>query len=323
MRFAKFIFSWLALCVLMAVALEFAYRNAGSTADYLFNTYYDKVNTIERLYIGNSHVGVFRDLYDDGVPEIANMSIGGQDIFRMYTVIKTVVPKSPKLKRIYMGLDYDLVGYNQVKNGDEKYDREYFPFTGEMYNDNLTNRLMSRSHFFRANRDMAYLFLPPKKKKPINFIPITSAPVATSDTSKNTDTSLPASSPAAVPAVTHKKLDPFMCRKRAEEHTLLKYKERYISENLNYLKTIVDVCQKHNIELIFFNPPKTECYKGSSNQKNVASAKHIVDSFVTANKLVYLDFYNDPAFNDDLFVDFDHLNPQGTVLLGDKLAAYH
>ena len=222
-----------------------------------------------------------------------------------------------------MGLDYDLVGYNQVKNGDEHYDREYYPYTGEMYNDNLTNRLMSKSSFFRANRDMSYLFFGPKKKKPVNFIPITSSsPATATDTVTKVDAPAAASPQAQAPAP-HKKLDPFMCRKRAEEHTLLKYKEKYIPENLNYLKTIVDVCQKHNVELIFFNPPKTECYKGSSNKKNVANAKHIIDSFVTANKLVYLDVYNDPAFNDDLFVVFDHLNPQGTVILGDKLAAHH
>lgn len=322
MRFAKFLFSWIAICLVLALLLEFAYRKATNTANYLFDTYYGKVNTINRLYIGNSHVGVFREIYQDGVPEIGNMSIGGQDIFRMYTVIKTVVPKSPNLKKIYMGLDYDLVGYNQVKNGDEHYDREYYPYTGEMYNDNLTNRLMSKSSFFRANRDMSYLFFGPKKKKPVNFIPITASPIATTtDTVTKADTP-GAPSPMAQAPAPHKKLDPFMCRKRAEEHTLLKYKEKYIAENLNYLKTIVDVCQKHNVELIFFNPPKTECYKSSSNQKNVASAKHIIDSFVTANKLVYLDFYNDPAFNDDLFVDFDHLNPQGTVILGDKLAAH-
>lgn len=324
MRFAKFILLWLVICVSVAAVLEYAYRNYTTVANYLFGTYYKKAATIEALYVGNSHVGVFTEIFPDETPNVGNMSMGGQDIFRMYTVIKTVVPKSPNLKRIYMGLDYDLVGYNQTKNGDEHYDRVYYPYTGEMYNNTLTNRLMSKSNFFLANRDMAYLFLPEKKKKPINFIPVATTPAATNNTATSpapADTTNKQSIKIAEP-VAHKTMDPFMCRKRAEEHTLLKYKEKYIPENLRYLLSIIEICQKHQVELIFFCPPKTECYKSSSSAKNVTSAKHIIDSFVVANKATYIDLYNSPLFNDDMFVDFDHLNPAGTLILNDTLTSF-
>ncbi len=328
MRFVKFISLWLVICLLAATALEFAYRNYTTQADQVFTKFNSKANTVEYIYIGNSHVGVFSSLPGLQTPAVVNMSLGGQDIYRMYSVLKTVIPNSPNLKRVYMGLDYDLLGYNQTKNGEEYLDRVYFPYTGEMYNDNFTNRLMSKSSFFRANRDMAYLFSRNKAPKDLNFIPVASnntaantqsAPVV-KDSTKKTDTTVAVQTAAPVQ---HKQMDQHMCRKRAEEHTMLKYKQKYINENIGYLKQIIDICQKHNIQLVFFNPPKTECYKGYSYAPNITTAKQTIDSFTIANKATYLDFYNSPAFNDDLFVDFDHLNATGATMLNDSLSAYH
>ncbi|HRG88371.1 MAG TPA: hypothetical protein PLW44_05080 [Chitinophagales bacterium] len=323
MRFIRFIALWLILCVLAAAVLEYAYRNYQTQAYQLFNKYYRKATTVQKLYIGNSHVGVFGALYPEQAAEVGNMSLGGQDIYRMYTVIKTVVPKSPNLKRIYMGLDYDLLGYNQTKNGEEYLDRAYFPYTGEMYNDNFTNRLMSKSNFFRANRDMAYLFSRNKAPKEINFIPVATVPTP-KDTAVKITTTDSGITPAAttLPAAAHKKMDPFMCSKRAKEHTLLKYKEKYIAENLRYLLSIIEICKKHGVELVFFCPPKTTCYMAGSDKTNIENAKHTIDSFTVANHATYLDFYGSPLFNDDMFVDFDHLNPAGTAILNDTLTAF-
>ncbi len=315
MRFAKFIISVLVICVVTMALLEYLYRNYSTSAARLFNPYFEKAQTVETIHIGNSHIGVFNGIFPHEVKEIGNLSLGGQDIFRMYTAIKTVIPKSPVLKKIYLGLDYDLIGYNQTKSGQEYIDREYYEFTGELYNNTMTNRLMSQSNFFRSNRDIAYLFKRNKEeKKELNFIPVASAPLAAT-----VDTSTPTASTTATP-LPHKTIDPFLCRKRAEEHSLLKFKQKNIPENLEYLDRIVQLCKQHHIELVFFDPPKTECYKSSCSKENVALAKHTIDSFATANKVPYLDFYTDTTFNDDMFVDYDHLNVVGVKILSNKLS---
>lgn len=317
MRFLKFIFLVLAICAASIAVLEFTYRNYSTQADRVFKPYYAKANTVQTLYIGNSHIGVFGEIFPKEIKEVGNMSLGGQDIFRMYTVIKTVLPKSPALKKIYLGLDYDLIGYNQTKSGQEYINREYFQYTDTLYNNTMTNRAMSMSNFFRANRDIAYLFKREKQEdKPVNFIPVASTPAATSS-----GTASKATTEVATP-LPHKTIDPFLCRKRAEEHTLLKFKKQNIDENLDYLQRIVALCKQQNVELILFNPPKTECYKGYSNKEVVINAKHIIDSFSVANKVPYLDFYNDSTFNDDMFVDYDHLNATGVKILSDKLSAH-
>ena len=317
MRFLKFIFSVLAICVATILVLEFVYRNYSTQADRVFNPYYAKANTVETLYIGNSHIGVFHEIFPQEIKEVGNMSLGGQDIFRMYTVIKTLIPKSPKLKKIYLGVDYDLIGYNQTKSGQEYIDREYFEYTGELYDTSVTNRAMSRLSFFRANRDIAYLWKRDKTEaKPLNFIPVASAPVnAVVDTGSKPATQVTTNLP-------HKVIDPFLCRKRAEEHSLLKFKQKYIPENLTFLNRIVQLCNQHNIQLVLFDPPKTDCYRANCNKENVTRAKQLIDSFVIANKVPYLDFYTDTAFNDDMFVDYDHLNSTGVKILSDKLSAH-
>lgn len=313
MRFLKFTLSILLICAATMALLEFAYRNYSTQADRLFKPYYAKANTVETIYIGNSHIGVFNDLFPQDVKEVGNMSLGGQDIFRMYSVLKTLIPKSPALKKIYLGLDYDLIGYNQTKSGQEYIDREYYKFTGELYNNTMTNRAMSRSNFFRANRDIAYLFKKNKEEnKPLNFIPVANSP-----TTANNDT--PVSKKVMDVFLPHKTHDPFMCRKRAEEHSLLKFKQKNIPENLDFLNRIVQLCSEHHIELVLFDPPKTECYRANCSKENIALAKQIIDSFSVANKVPYLDFYSDSTFNDDMFVDYDHLNATGVKILSDKL----
>lgn len=309
----------MAICVATILLLEYVYRNYSTQADRVFAPYYQKAKTVETIYIGNSHIGVFNDLFPSETKNVGNMSLGGQDIFRMYTVLKTIIPKSPKLKKIYMGLDYDLIGYNQTKSGQEYIDREYFKYTGELYDTSVTNRAMSRLNFFRANRDISYLWKRDKQEnKPINFIPVANNNAATADKVVALVDSTQAQAPQAIP---HKQHDPFMCRKRAEEHSLLKFKQKYIAENLQFLKKLVMLCNEHNIELVLFDPPKTACYKSYCNKENIANAKHLIDSFALANKIPYLDFYDDTAFNDDMFVDYDHLNPIGVKILSDKIFA--
>lgn len=317
MQFAKFIFSILFICVAVMALLEYSYRLYSTSAARLFKPYLEKAQTVETIYIGNSHIGVFNGIFPHSVKEVGNLSLGGQDIFRMYTVIKTIIPKSPALKKIYLGLDYDLIGYNQTKSGQEYIDREYYEFTGELYNNTMANRLMSQSNFFRSNRDIAYLFKRNKEeKKELNFIPVTSSPVATT-----IDTFTLSKQETATP-LPHKTIDPFLCRKRAEEHSLLKFKKKNIPENLEFLNRIVQLCKQHNIELVLFDPPKTECYISSCSITNIELAKHAIDSFAKANSVTYLDFYTDTTFNDDMFVDYDHLNVVGVKILSDKLSAY-
>jgi hypothetical protein len=325
MRFLKFTISILLICVATMVLLEFAYRNYSTQADRLFKPYFKKAATIETIYIGNSHIGVFTGLYGEDAKQVGNLSLGGQDIFRMYVALKTVVPKSPKLKTIYLGFDYDLLGYNQTKSGQEYIDREYYPYVDTLYNNTMTNRAMSMSNFFRANRDIAYLLKRNTEQvKPINYIPVASTPAPASNTTAApvTDSAPVAATVPAPVEISRKQHNPFMCRKRAEEHTLLKYKQKNIAENLICLHNIIQLCRQHNIKLVLFDPPKTECYRFYSNPEVVVNAKHSIDSFAAANHVPYLDFYADSAFNDDMFVDFDHLNQVGVKILDDKLISY-
>ena len=294
-RFIIFIALLLTFSVGVVFVLEFLFRDYKTTADYLFRRFTKRSTTVETIYIGNSHIGAFSAVLPDSMHSMVNMSIGGQDIFRMWAVLSTIVPQSPKLKVVYMGLDYDLIGYNQSKSGQEYIDRQYYKYTGQLYNNTPTNRAMSSSAFFRSNRDLAYIFA--KKAKDTsedevsNFIPLTA-----------------------------NRTNPEECKKRAEEHTLLKFKKSNIAENVSYLEKIVVICRQHHVQLVFINPPKTECYRQYSSQQVLTVAKFTIDSFIAAQHATYRDFYTDTTFHDAMFADFDHLNPTGVSLLISKLS---
>ena len=293
-RFITFMALLLTLSAGVVFVLEFLFRDYKTTADYLFRRFNKRTTTVETIYIGNSHIGAFSSVLPDSMHSMVNMSIGGQDIFRMWAVLNKIVPQSPNLKVVYMGLDYDLIGYNQSKSGQEYIDRQYYKYTGQLYNNTPTNRAMSSSSFFRSNRDLAYIFAKKVKdtgdEEVANFIPLTSS-----------------------------KANPEECKKRAEEHTLLKFKNANMAENLAYLAQIVAICHLHNVQLVFINPPKTECYRQYSNPQVLTVAKHTIDSFITVQHATYHDFYSDTAFHDTMFADFDHLNYTGVSLLISKL----
>ena len=70
MRFLKFIFLVLAICAISIALLEFSYRHYSTQADRVFKPYYAKANTVQTIYIGNSHIGVFNEIFPKEVKEV-------------------------------------------------------------------------------------------------------------------------------------------------------------------------------------------------------------------------------------------------------------
>jgi hypothetical protein len=290
-RFTLFVTILLTVFISTAFYLEVVFRDCNTLGDYIFRRYLKHANELECLFVGNSHIGALDFELPKNDPRIVNMSVGGQDIFRSYTVIQAVLKQSPNLKKIYIGLDYDLIGYNQSKSGQEYIDRMYYKYTGILYNDSYSNRLMASSSFFRSNRAIGFIFNRHQDEDlASNFIPVANKNLTDAD-----------------------------CRRRADEQTRIKYKTYNIEENIGFLNKIFKLCKEHHVQLVALNPPKSSCYKHHANAEVMSSASHIMDSILTANGVAYNNFYIDSSFHDNLFVDFDHVNQEGVKLLLKKL----
>lgn len=297
LRFLALLFIPLLVCL---AALEVIYKDYETEADRIFATYNSKAKTVNNLLIGNSHLGVCNYALPLNTLKTGNMCLGNLDIFRIYTLLKVVLPYSPQLKKAYISLDYDMLGYNQTKCGQKYMDYACYKYTHTLYNNSLTNRLMAHSNFVRANRDIAYLFRSPKTNTPVNYIPLDK------DSSNHTSVA------AKQPNLTY-------CRQRAQDATVFKFDSTNFKENLYYLAAITALCRQYKVEPIFVNTPKTEAYKSFCDKANTELAKNFIINFFTQNKLTYIDLYSDTAFNDSLFTDGDHLNYSGAMLLARRL----
>lgn len=276
---------------------EWKYKYYKTAADYIFEEIETKKDAITHIYYGNSHVGALGKYNQDQNAIVMNMSTHGTDLFKAYTILRKYMPLFPKLKYIYLGLDYEMLGQNQSLGGEEFLDRQFYKYTDTLYKYNFASKIMASSNFFRANRDLNYFFASEKEKsialeqKANNFIPIT-------------NTSL---------------FNESQCKKRALEHSAIRFKQHLMVENLGYVQSIINLFKKSNIQLIIFNPPKRKCFKENVKKENSYLAKQKIDSLLISNKIKYYDFWNDSSFVDNDFLDNDHLNKNGGVKMMNKL----
>ncbi len=280
--------------LLIIILFEFKYKSYETSYDYIYNNLNKQKNQINVIYIGNSHTGVLKNVPIKSQDIVSNLSSQGQDLFKIYVIIKKYIPLLPQLKRIYIGLDYEMLVQNQTISGEEFIERQLYKYTDTLYHYDIANILMSQSNFFRANRDLTFLLKKnnknESKEKANTFIPISS-----------------------------KKTNLKECQKRALEHSLIKFKKDLCSQNLSYIVELIKLCKINNVSLIFFNPPKRKCFCDNIIYDNSMSAKKQIDSIMLNNNMLYYDFVGDTSFIDADFRDYDHLNADGVKKMLTKL----
>ncbi len=238
---------------------------------------------IKAIITGNSHTEAI------GAPDILegtnstfNLSMGGQDLYHILLLLEKCIPESPRLKLVILGLDYDMAGYNFAKEKQEWKDRYYYPWNKNIYDRSFGNIIMAKSDFMRSNRDLSYLFSSQEIDSNPTFIP----PVAAEN-------------------------NEYICRKRALEHSVIKFNRNLAEENLNYLIRILEICRNYNVTLLMVNTPKSTCYTNNYNPGVIEFSSQKYTTFSLLHNIAYLDLFSDTCFTENDFIDFDHLNQQG------------
>ncbi len=269
--------------------LERKYQNYQNTYDFIFKNVDKNKNLYTDVYIGNSHTEALKEYTNKENCNILNIATPGQDLFKTYTILKKWMPILKNVKYIYIGIDYEMLGQNLSLSGLAYEDRQLFKYTDTLYLNGIENLLMAKSSFFRSNRDIKFLFFKQDTNSLKNFTP----PVF--------------------------KLNDVDCKKRALEHSQIRFKKTLINENLDFLNRIIKDAEINNKKLIFFNPPKSACFVENALVENVTFAKNKLDSLFKKNNLVYYDYNNDTSFLDTDFLDYDHVNELGKIKLIKKI----
>ncbi len=271
---------------------ELLYENYKSPVDYKIEKIEKNKNEITGIIIGNSHMeAIGNPKIFDNDSYVINLSMGGQDLYHMLLYIEKCVPGIPKLKYVLLGLDYELIGYNFTAENQAWKDRLYYSFNKNIYDKSLPNVIMAHLNFFKANRDLAYLF----------------------SASENTE-----EDKKFIPPGINKKTENG-CKKRALEHSLYKFKPDLIAENIGYLEKIAATCKNNNVKLILVNSPKTDCYTSHYRIGVINRAQMEYQKFCLKNQLIFIDLFNSEMFTDADFIDYDHLNDRGTKKLVEQI----
>lgn len=285
------IFGLLLFVIITILVLEFIFRNEKTNIDTLFEKIKHGQN-IELIIVGNSHSGALGNpsYTDIEKTNIANLSIGGQDIFHSFQIIKKSVNSLPNLKCIILSIDYDLLGYSLISTNQDYTARQYYIHTDTLENMSITNVWIAKSNFFRANRDFSLLFNRNQKinnnNKPElkeNFTPLTINNINENE----------------------------FCKKRATEMTSIKFSKNLIEKNFKTIVDIINITNLNNVNLIVLVPPKRDCFYQHANQENTILGKETLYSILSNNNCTFIDLYENPSFQDDDFVDPDHLNQKG------------
>jgi len=190
--------------------------------------------------------------------------------------------------------DYDAIGYNFSVFNQDWQDRQYYPYTGRLYHDGALQRLLAQSAFFRSNRDLSVLFSGARSVPdlPNPILPVGTGPASTAEG----------------------------CRKRAKEHSEMKFRQSLIEENSGYLREMTLLSERYGVSILFLNAPKSVCYREAYSRVTMATGRAAILRALGPRAELFHDYFSDGRFSEDDFLDDDHLNQTGARRLLDDLA---
>lgn len=280
--FFKVVLTTLSILIICVFTIEYLYKDYKTTIDKKFDAY-NKQKSSQVILIGNSHVGCLNEPEFNGKTSF-NFSIGGQDIFYFYTILKTVLEQENNIELVIIGVDYDLFGYDYKIANTMWLDRTYYKKTKCLYDSSYSNKIMASSAFFRSNRDFSYLF---RSKKNI----------ADSQNIKEEN----------------KMFTPIIgsAKDRAIEHSVHKFDVNLVNSNVSYLEKIIFLTLSKGVNIVLINLPKQNNYYNNYNQEVIEIGKKEFELIRNKYQVPVFDFWESPVFNDTDFVDGDHLSEIG------------
>lgn len=281
----------LVFIALVFLLLEFLFRDYRNPVDAIMDDFFKTKENAEVLLVGNSHaLPFYHALKAERNTAVACLTIGGDDLFWMQALVNRHLHEMPSVNYVILNCDDELLGFNQSLSGLKYMNRILYPYTDTMYENNALDKLLSRSNFFRSNRDIGFLF----NKQPVEQVTMTGFGRATGFTDEE-------------------------CKSRAWEISEKRFHQKLFSENLSYLKSIISETRKCNKKLFILKMPKCECLEASVIQKNLAASRFLLDSLFDAEAIDQLDFSGDTTFQRGEFANPDHLSTSAAKKLMEKI----
>jgi hypothetical protein len=276
---------------LVFFALEFLFRDYRNAVDRVMDNFFQRKMNAEVLLVGNSHtLPLYESLKREKNTSVACLTIGGDDLFWMQALVKRHLHEMPEVRYVILNCDDELLGFNQSLSGLKYMNRILYRYTDTMYENNKLDMLLSRSNFFRSNRDIGYLFDKPANENMM----MTGAGGQEGFTDEE-------------------------CRSRAIEISEKRFQRKLFEENISHIKSIIAETRRYNKMIFILKMPKCDCLQASLIRENLEASRAMLDSLFKAEQVEQLDFSSDTTFLRNDFANPDHLNPSAAQRLMSKM----
>jgi hypothetical protein len=241
--------------------------------------------SIENLLLGHSQPECA--LNDSIIEKSVNKCQGGEAYFYTYTKLKKLLEVNNQIKTVYLSFSNNQIGKEMDKwtYGNiyilDKYPAYFYEMSQNdkfvLIKENFKSVISAESKILKRN--LIDLF---KNKGQLKE-------------SLYWGEHLP---------LQHQKVDSLI-KENYIEKIVQQNEKGFSTVNIDYLKKIVDLCKKENVQLVFFRLPVHELLRETFDEKAFDSIrrKHF-------NSVLFLDCANYTISNDK-FVDFSHLNYKG------------
>jgi|GEM_PF-4377054 len=291
-RIALEIFALIVFLVIIFMALEFLFRDYRNAVDHVMDDFFKKKKSADVLLVGNSHtVPFYYSLRGDDNSNVACLTIAGDDLFWMQALVKRQLREMPRARYVLLNCDDELLGFNQSLSGLKYMNRILYQYADTMYGNKFTDILLSKSNFFRSNRDIGYLINKPANENIMIANTMTGSPGFTDEE----------------------------CKARAIEISDKRFHQKLFTENLGYLESIIGEVKRSGCKLFILKMPKCDCLKASVVEQNLAASRQKLDSIFAAGKVEVLDFTSDSSFHRNDYGNPDHLTPAAAHRLLQKV----
>jgi hypothetical protein len=268
------------------------YKKVPNIYDARFAAWQKQKDSTQVLFVGNSHIGALQS-YPVGNMSSYNMAYAGMEWQDAYTIINQCLQQNTSLKYIVLGCNYDQIGH---ATSNSLIGNMLLPYTAQQAEG--TEKYFSflkPLHFLKHDRTLKPL---------VNYY-------KNGITVKDDNT--------IITLDFKDKSDKQGCIKRAQELGKISYSKNRIAANKELLIKINNLAKSKNITLVLLSTPKGDCFMQEYNKYISNAEQQLVKELANNLQIKFVDFYNNPAFNEDDILDFDHLNSKGAQKLNGLL----
>jgi hypothetical protein len=286
-----------------------------SDYDYNFllnNMLKSKESVITGMIVGSSYslCGI-----DEGgfAENVTQLSLPSQDLYYSFKIAKDIIEENNSIKRCFIGTGYWTFHADLSKSQNDGYPRiqnVYYPIFEDSHNYNYSSIAKKASLSEQVDILINYIFnvhiideflneLISKKNKSYYNQLVTREKGSIVGTRKLSSINV------------DEKLN--MAKSRADLHNKMLIYSGTVDENTAVMKEFLDYLCNKNVEPIIINFPATSYYYKFFNQEFISRYKSIINELSKLYRFKFIDLNDYDIFDEDDFVDFDHLNAAGAL----------